>query len=116
MRHSPMLGSPSNRRLRARSLIALALFFPFLLVLLSAVTKTIQAYEQAERFVGTDNKVVEKIGTVTKTDLKFWNGFGFTGSQAHFSIEATGERGVVVVDVRLRSAGETWNVEAAHIR
>lgn len=111
-----MPSAPSKKRSLVRSVIALVLFVPFLLVLLSAFTKATQAYEQAERFVVADKKVVEAIGTVTKADLKFWDGFGFTGSKARFSIEATGEKGVVVVEVRLRSAEGTWNVEAARIR
>ncbi len=100
---------------KARHLLVLALFLPLLLLTLYVVTRNTDAYEEAERFVAQDARVVASIGRVTKTDFKFWEGFEFTGSNANFSIEAMTEEGTFIVDVRLRCSAGTWRLEMADI-
>jgi hypothetical protein len=103
-------------RPKARHLVALAVFLPLLLLGLYLVTKNTDAYEEAARFVEQDARVAASIGTVKKTDFKFWEGFEFTGNNANFSVKATSDRGTFVVDVRLRCVAGAWRVEAADIR
>lgn len=101
---------------KARHIVALALFLPLLLLTLYLVAKNTDAYEEAERFVARDIRVATSVGQVKKTNFKFWEGFEFTGSNANFSIEATSEKDVFIIDVRLRCVAGTWRVEAADIR
>lgn len=101
---------------KARHLVALAVFLPLLLLGLYIVTKNTDAYEEAARFVAEDDRVAASIGIVKKTDFRFWEGFEFTGRNAHFSIGATSDKGTFVVDVYLHSVAGEWNVEAANIR
>lgn len=101
---------------KPRHLVALAVVLPLLLLTLYLVTKNTAAYEEAERFVSTDARIVDSIGRVSRVEFKFWKGFEFTGSDATFSFEATSEKGAFTVDVRLRCVAGKWRVETVDIR
>lgn len=96
--------------------MALAVFLPLLLLAIYLVAKNTNAYKEAVRFVEQDARVAGSIGKVQKTDFKFWSGFEFTSSNAHFSIEVTSDKGVFVVDVYLSCVAGIWHVRAADIR
>jgi len=57
---------------KVRHLMALAVFLPLMLLVLYLVTKKTDAYEEAARFVAEDARLSASIGTVQKTDFKFW--------------------------------------------
>lgn len=105
---------------KPRHIVALAIFLPLLLLMLYLVTINSEDYEEAERFVSQDTRVAASIGRVQKTDFKFWSGFESAtsggGGHASYVFEATTDKGIFTVDVRLRRASGTWRMEAANIR
>jgi hypothetical protein len=106
---------------KGRHLVALVVFVSLLLTLLYVVTRQTDAYEAAERFVSSDARVAESVGTVTRIDFKFWEGFQFmssaNGGEANFTFEVVGSKGgISIIEVHLRSSSGTWRVVTADIR
>ena len=101
---------------RARHVIALAIFLPLLLLTVYLVTINSEDYEEAERFISQDARVADSIGRVIKTTFEPWKGFEFGGGKASYSFEATTDKGVFTIDVRLRRASGKWHIEDADIR
>jgi len=105
---------------KARHFIALAVFVPSLLILLYVVERNSDSYEAAERFLATDVRVVASVGSVTRIDFKFWEGFEVVGSSnggtARYTFEVTGSKGVSIVEVILRSSLGVWRVVTADVR
>jgi hypothetical protein len=103
-------------RPKARHVVTLAIVLPLLLLTLYFVTKSTEAYEEAERFVSADARVVDAIGRISRVEFKFWEGFEFTGSEANFSYEVMSEKGAFTIEVHLRKTSGKWHTETASIR
>lgn len=96
--------------------VALVIFLGFLFGLLYVVARHTDPYEVAERFLMSDAHISSSIGPVTRVDLRFWDGFHFTGGDANFTFEVMGSKGVAVVEVSLRRSSGAWHVVTADVR
>lgn len=105
---------------KGRHLVALVVFLSLFLALLYVVARHTDAYEAAQRFIASDARVIESVGSVTRVDFKFWEGFHFTssanGGEANFTFEVVGSKGVSIIEVHLRSSSGVWRVVIADVR
>lgn len=100
---------------KARHVVALIVFVSLLLPLLYMATRHTDPYEAAERFLSSDVRVVESVGSVTRIDFKFWDGFHFNGEEANFTFEVTGSKGASVIEVSLRRSSGVWRVVTTEV-
>ncbi len=107
-------------RPKGRHLAALAVFLSLLLTLLHVTARHTDAYQAAERFISSDARISESIGTVQAINFKFWDGFHFTsssnGGDANFTFEVVTNRGLSIVEVKLLSSSGVWRVVIADVR
>lgn len=105
---------------KRRHIVALSIFLPLFLVLLYTAAKNTDPYEEAERFVSSDVRIVSLVGSVKSTNFRFWDGFNFNsagnGGEANFNFEVTGNRAVSVVEIHLRSSLGVWRVVTVDVR
>ena len=99
-----------------RHVVALIAFIALLLLTIYFVATKTDAYEEAERFVHSDPRLLDTVGPVAEVHFRFWNGFQFTGCAANFSFEVVSQKGAFPVDVYLRCNAGRWRVESADIR
>lgn len=102
--------------LRFKNLLVLAIFVPILLSVLYLTVTRDQGYLESELFVRQDDRLALEIGSVKKVNFKFWNGFEFSGSNGNFIFEVATERGIFIVDVRIRQFSGVWHVVSADFR
>ena len=105
---------------KTRHIVALVVFASLLFAVLYFTEKRSDSYEAAERFLASDPHVASVIGTVSRVEFKFWEGFeavsSVNGGEAHYTFEVAGSNGISSVKVHLRSSLGVWRVVTADVR